>query len=331
MERENHPLPGFPSGDKPDSNFSLTPFYKPSLLGKSGAFSFTLSLRPSLRGENLCVSVGWGGASLEQVRECRKDTGSHPGKPPCEPFDFNVYFHTGGTIPARGRNRTCRAGLETVGGQRRLAPQSQWGAPRARTRRGGLKPPQGCGRRGPGRLRPARPARGARIPLGVGTVGSAQRRRQSWFAALGEAAPCETDWRDFRAPGRLSARLPGTLGCLSGVRVGDGGDCRKRLAVTAGPRAWAACRARRVRKRRTDSLNGGRLPRAASLGSPGSCPGHPRFPSQGPPRLSSHLPGYLPWSPRGLYACRRAPGWCPGVGVWARAKWSLGRLQTIIQ
>lgn len=95
LERENHPLPGFPSGDKPDSNFSLTPFYKPSLLGKSGAFSFTLSLRPSPRGENLCVSVGWGGASLEQVRECRKDTGSHPGKPPCEPFEFNVYFPTG--------------------------------------------------------------------------------------------------------------------------------------------------------------------------------------------------------------------------------------------
>lgn len=104
MERENHPLPGFPSGDKPDSNFSLTPFYKPSLLGKSGAFSFTLSLRPSPRGENLCVSVGWGGASLEQVRECRKDTGSHPGKPPCEPFEFIMFISLLGTKndPSKG-------------------------------------------------------------------------------------------------------------------------------------------------------------------------------------------------------------------------------------
>ena len=55
----------------------------------------------------------------------------------------------------------------------------------------------------------------ARLPPGAGTIGWTLQRRQSWFAALDEAVP-----DDFRATGRLCARLPGTWGRLSRVPAG---------------------------------------------------------------------------------------------------------------
>ena len=62
---------------------------------------------------------------------------------------------------------------------------------------------------------PHAPPRDARLPPGVGTNGWTLQRKQSWFLALGKAVP-----GDFRAPGRLCARLPGTWGGLSRVHAG---------------------------------------------------------------------------------------------------------------
>lgn len=135
----------------------------------------------------------------------------------------------------------------------------------------------------------------------MGTIGWTLQRRQSWFAALGEAVP-----GNFRAPGRLCARLPGTWGGLSRLRDSDGGGCRARHQVTAGPWTWAACRVRGVRKRTTDPPNGGTLPLATILDFAQSCSGRPPFPSQGPPRSS------LPTCPG---TCPRLPAGAPGAAA----------------
>lgn len=74
---------GFPSGGEPTLTFPSPPapparFDKPSLLGKSRAFLIHSDRPP--RGENIRVSVEWGGASPEQVREYLKDVPSPLGK-----------------------------------------------------------------------------------------------------------------------------------------------------------------------------------------------------------------------------------------------------------
>lgn len=228
-------------------------------------------------------------------------------------------------IPARGRNRTCRAGLGTAGAQRCLARRSRWGAPRARTGRGGSGALQRCGRRGPGRTASRTPCEGD------------PASRQGW----GQPA------RGCRGGGKVGSRLCGRLramelaGAISVPRGGfalafrDPGVVRAARAWAAEgaagrdshwPRAWAVRQARRVGRRGPDPPV-----RRVRPGFSGVLLWPPAVSLRGP---SAHLPPpvrYPPGSPLPRPASRRARGWCPGVYVWARAEWSLGRLKRIIK
>lgn len=217
-ERASRTLPGFPSGGAAPLTFPAAPLYRPRLVGRSSASSFTPS---SSRVEEILEFLCSGeeraqnrcGPSREAVGPVRQSPGG--------PLDVNIYFQTGDRKRlARGRNFRCRTGLETAGGPRCGTPKSprglQWGAPRARTRRGGAEAPQGCRRRGPGRTAPRTPCKGSPRPPRSGDSRPALRCRQSCFAPLGDAA------RGCRAPGRLCARPAGSRGCPRRVGVGVG-------------------------------------------------------------------------------------------------------------
>lgn len=218
--------------------------------------------------------------------------------------------------------------METAGGQRRLAQLSEWGAPRARTQRGSRSPGSpGVRTARPGRdaLRPARPAREPRTSRESGH-GPALRHRQSWFQALEEAAPCGTDRRDFRAPGRLCTHLEGTWGGPSSVGVGGGGGLRNWTPRNRGsPGLGSAPRTRARAEWKVEGelipLSGGGLTRASNPGLRGVRLWPPAVSLPGPPvRVSARV------SPLALRVPPR-PGRCPGIWVWEPAEWSLGMLR----
>lgn len=143
--------------------------------------------------------------------------------------------------------------METAGGPRRRTLRSRWGTPRARTWRGGT---------------PGVPAAWPWAHCAPHTLRRESASRREWGHPPGAAAQaklvrrfagcCAPRNRPARSlyPGQLFARLWGARGGPRGVGVGVGGGpgCGIGLAGSAGPRAWAARRAHRVGKWRTDPL-----------------------------------------------------------------------------
>lgn len=188
--------------------------------------------------------------------------------------------------------------LETAGGPRCLTQRSRWGAPRARAAQWGQGTP---GVRAAWPRAHCVPRTLRREPASRHEWGHPPGAAEQEKLVRGFAGCCAQRNRParFPCPRRLFARLSGTWGGPRSVGVGVGGGpgCGSGLAGSAGSRAWIELRARRAGKWRTDPLDRRGLPRTSSPGSPGSRFGHPRFPSQGPPLSTPHLPRYLLGSP----------------------------------